>query len=347
VAEKMSDPIILLNPRLTIIFANSAAIKLFRNTLIGGKLSAILRDARVLGSISRTLEDGRLRTLESSISRPVLRFFEVTMAAISPQEQDIRNNLAGLETLAVVSFHDITTLKRAEKMRTDFVANAGHELKTPLTSLLGFIETLEGPARGDPDALKTFLPIMHAEAERMINIINDLMSLSKIEAEEHVTPEARVLLFNVCRNVKSALDMAAEKRSITLNFQVRDNLPPVRGESEQIFQALRNLVSNAIKYGAEGSEVRITARVVARVGNSKKPGIAIIVTDKGDGIAAKHLPRLTERFYRVDTARSKRIGGTGLGLAIVKHIVTRHLGTLEITSEAGKGTTVTVTLPQA
>jgi len=337
VAEKVSDPIVLINNVMKVIFANSAAIKFFGNTMVGGDLAKIWPDNEVIEKINSTLEDGTGRSAESSISKPVSRVFEVTMAAITPKEQNSRHGEQGVENLAVISFHDITTLKRAEKMRTDFVANAGHELKTPLTSLLGFIETLEGPAKGDRDALKTFLPIMHAEAERMINVIDDLMSLSKIEAQEHVAPDASVTLYDVCQNVAGTLDMAAKDRRISLKFHVSQDLPPICGETEQIFQALHNLISNAIKYGNRGSVVRILGKTVQTVGGAAKPGVAISVTDQGDGIPPKHQPRLTERFYRVDTARSKSIGGTGLGLAICQQLVELMGGQIGIESEEGQG----------
>ena len=214
-----------------------------------------------------------------------------------------------------------------------------------MAALLGFIETLEGPARGDADALKTFLPIMHSETERMINVINDLLSLSKIEAQDHVSPEAEASLFELCKDVKSAMDPSAQSRDITLTFHVAPNLPPVCGEPEQINQALCNVLSNAIKFGNKGSVVRLIARVVRSTGSSTKPGIAISISDEGQGISPKNQARLTERFFQVDNARSK--SGTGLGLTIVRQIVIRHRGTLNIESTFGKGTTVTLTLPQA
>ncbi|MEE8258095.1 MAG: ATP-binding protein [Sphingomonadales bacterium] len=345
VAEKVAEPIIMVTSALKIIFANSAAIKFFGHTLVGGNLSKILPDDEVVESISATLEDGTVRAMASSISKPVPRSFEVTIAAITPEEQDKRQHGEGLKNLAVIAFHDTTALKAAKKLRTDFITIAGAELKTPLASLLGFIETLEGPAEGDADALKTYLPIMHSEAERMTKVINDLMSLAKIEAQDPVAAEAEVSLFELCEDVKSAMEPPAQSRDITLKFHVAPNLPPVCGEAEQINQALCNVISNAIKFGNKGSVVRLIARVVRSTGSSKKPGMAISISDEGQGISPKNQARLTERFFQVDSARSK--SGTGLGLTIVRQIVIRHRGTLNIESTFGKGTTVTLTLPQA
>jgi len=347
VAEKVSEPIIMVTSALKIIFANSAAIKFFGHTLIGGDLSKILPDEEVIESISATLEDGTGRAVVSSISKPAPRSFEVAITAITPEEQDNRQQGEGLKNLAVIAFHDTTSLKAAEKLSTDFITIAGAELKTPLASLLGFIEALEGPAEGDADALKTYLPIMHSEVERMAKVINDLMSLAKIEAQEPVAAEAKVSLFELCKDVKSAMDPSAQSRDITLKFHVAPNLPAVCADTEQLMQALCNVLSNAIKFGNRGSMVRLIARVVRSTGSSTKPGIAISISDEGQGISPKNQARLTERFFQVDSAGAKTAGGTGLGLTIVKQIVIRHRGTLNIESTFGKGTTVTITLPQA
>ena len=345
-AQKVADPIILIDAKRRVMFANKAAKNLLGKKQKGKDLALILPDPSALEAVSLSLDDGKTRVFETTFAGPVTRFYEITVVPISPKAQRKKDISTGDDPLAVISFHDITGRKRAEKMRTDFVANAGHELKTPLTSLLGFIETLQGPAITDQKALEKFLPIMHAEADRMVKVIDDLMSLSKIEAQEHLHPETKVAIAAITRNVASAMQMAAESRSIDLVFNIPDDIPAVLGENEQLFQALRNLVSNAIKYGRENTRVTVSARPVNSIGSLDTPGVEISVTDQGEGIPAEHLPRMTERFYRVDTARSRKIGGTGLGLAIVKHIVTRHRGTLKIESEVGKGTTVIVTLPQ-
>jgi len=334
--EKIPDPLILLDKKRRVAYLNVNAEELFGKNLEGKAFSTVFRDSTTQEAIRQTLKDGKTRVLESTIAKPSTRFFETSVTPIAHEDG---------ETLVVINFHEITDLKHAHQMRTDFVANAGHELKTPLTSLLGFIETLQGPASGDAGATEKFLSIMHSEANRMVHVIEDLLSLSRIEAQQHLHPTDKVKLPGVLKSVASSLEHAAKQRGIKIILDVPTRLTPVTGDKDQVFQLFQNLVSNAIKYGRVKSEVRIFSEKVARVPGTGKAGVAIFVADQGEGIPAEHLPRLTERFYRVDAARSRKVGGTGLGLAIVKHITTRHRGRLDFRSEVGKGTTVKVTLP--
>jgi two-component system phosphate regulon sensor histidine kinase PhoR len=248
-------------------------------------------------------------------------------------------------TAAILTFHDMTAIKRSEQMRADFVANASHELRTPLATLLGFIETLRGPARDDPEARDRFLSIMHDQSGRMARLVNDLLSLSKIELDEHTPPTGRANPLRIARSAVAALELKAAARKIRLVLTAPDQLPAVAGDDDQLAQVLQNLIDNAIKYTRDNTEVRVT--LAATGGRRSKPMISIAVADCGEGIARTHLPRLTERFYRVDPARSRALGGTGLGLAIVKHIVNRHRGQMTIESDVGKGSTFTVLLPVA
>ena len=244
--------------------------------------------------------------------------------------------------MLLVDLQDVTALIRSEQMRVDFVANVSHELRTPLTSLTGFIETLRGPAKDDADAREKFLAIMQEQSERMFRLINDLLSLSRIELDEHSRPTDPVDLGEVLDGVRSMLAMKAEAKEMDLTLTLPEEVPPiVRGDADQLTQVFLNLVDNAIKYGGKGTEVAV--RVRAR--DSRR--LAIDVQDHGAGIPAEHIPRLTERFYRVDAARSRALGGTGLGLAIVKHIVNRHRGRLSISSREGEGSCFTVILPLA
>ncbi len=251
------------------------------------------------------------------------------------------------ETVAILALLDVTALKRAEQLRADFVANASHELKTPLASLMGFIETLRGPARDDSEARARFLSIMQEQGERMARLVEDLLSLSRIEMQEHSPPTQATDLGQILQRVTDALEIKAARRGMKLTLDL-GSLPPVLGESEELQQVFQNLVDNAVKYGKPGTPVTVEARLLQgeeeRIARLGRPAVAVAVIDQGDGIAREHLPRLTERFYRVDTARSRQMGGTGLGLAIVKHIVSRHRGRLEIDSELGKGSTFTVYL---
>jgi two-component system phosphate regulon sensor histidine kinase PhoR len=228
-------------------------------------------------------------------------------------------------------------------MRADFVANASHELRTPLSSLMGFIETLRGPARDDAAARERFLGIMQQQAERMSRLVNDLLSLSRIELDEHVQPTGRVSVGPLLQSVADALELKAQRRGQRLELDLAPELPQVTGDSDQLYQVFQNLVSNAINYGRQGGIVGISARLA----RGARGGLTVSIRDQGEGIAKEHLPRLTERFYRVDPARSRAVGGTGLGLAIVKHIVSRHRGRLEIDSEVGRGSIFTVHLPAA
>jgi two-component system phosphate regulon sensor histidine kinase PhoR len=245
----------------------------------------------------------------------------------------------------------VTAERRSEEMRADFVANASHELRTPLASLLGFIETLRGPARDDADARERFLGIMHGEAQRMSRLVSDLLSLSRIELREHEIPSGSVEVATLVESVAQAYELTAARRSIKLALNLATGLPPVAGDADELKQLLHNLVENAIKYGREGGTVTLAGYVPQTLPASYPRGdtgtVAIAVRDQGEGIAREHLPRLTERFYRVDPGRSKSIGGTGLGLAIVKHIVNRHRGALTIDSEQGVGSVFTVFLPGA
>ena len=237
-------------------------------------------------------------------------------------------------------------------MRADFVANASHEIRTPLATLMGFIETLQGSARDDPAARERFLAIMDQHSKRMARLVEDLLSLSRIEMNEHTPPTEAVPLSSMLANVHNTLAWQAEKRGVTVAIDAEDGLPPVIGDGDELTQVFLNLVDNAIKYGNAEETVTIEARQVAEVQTAgwmagKDGAVSVSITDRGAGIPREHLPRLTERFYRVDKARSRELGGTGLGLAIVKHIVNRHRGALAIDSTPGEGSTFTVYLQPA
>ncbi|HMG46324.1 MAG TPA: ATP-binding protein [Allosphingosinicella sp.] len=239
----------------------------------------------------------------------------------------------------LVRLIDQSQARAAEQMRVDFVANASHELRTPLATLIGFIETLQDEAAVDAATRQRFVAIMAGEALRMRDLLDDLMSLSRIEAERFAAPRDTVDLKPLIDEVKAALKPFAGGRTIRVEPGTGEAL--VSGDRGQLAQMLNNLVVNALKYGRAGTPVRI------RLGDAGPDLLSLSVIDKGDGIAAEHIPRLTERFYRVDPGRSRQVGGTGLGLAIVKHIVLRHRGRLDIKSKLGAGTRVEVTLPRA
>src|SRR5690606_14949322 len=252
---------------------------------------------------------------------------------------------AGRNRALLVTFRDITDQEKLAQMRADFIAHASHELRTPLASLRGFVETLQGPARDDPKARDRFLEIMAAQATRMTRLIDDLLSLSRIEMHVHVPPRGIVELNEVVAFVAQSLEPVAEAAGISIAVEPLATPARVRGDREELVQLFQNLIHNGIRYGKEGGHVRVRiAREPLAGGRGQR--ISLAVQDDGIGIPPEHLPRLTARFYRVSAAASREKGGTGLGLAIVKHIVTRHRGELRIASKPGEGATFTVLLDE-
>jgi two-component system phosphate regulon sensor histidine kinase PhoR len=252
----------------------------------------------------------------------------------------------GVDTAAdilLMTFNDLTPLRRVEEMRADFIANASHELRTPLAALLGFIETLQGTAKDDPAARAKFLSIMQGQATRMARLIDDLLSLSRIELNVHLQPNTPVDLAPIVRQVVDGLQTLARDRGVEIKVTPPPDALIVLGDRDELIRALENLVENALKYGAAGKRLDITlARGHTRGG---MPEARVAVRDYGPGIAPEHLPRLTERFYRVDVADSRAQGGTGLGLALVKHVLNRHGGRLTIESTLGQGAIFTMHMP--
>ncbi len=334
------DPLILLDERRRIVRANTAAAEFVGALSPPRDLAAALRNPTLLAAADAVLRGETMRVVEFALTIPVERQLRARFARIAHPALD--------GAIAVLSLHDITELKRAEQMRADFIANASHELRTPLATLTGFIETLRGPARDDAEARERFLGIMNAQAARMTRLVEDLLSLSRIELNEHVPPQGRVALRPMLDHLAQALELRAGERGMRIVLALPSDLPEVRGDRDELAQLFQNLLDNAIKYGRAGSEITVGAETVERPATNGERGpaafVSVAVRDRGDGIAREYLPRLTERFYRVDTARSREMGGTGLGLAIVKHIVNRHRGLLEIDSTPGVGSVFTVFL---
>ena len=341
IVDGLPDPLIALDRQRRIVRTNLAAALLLGNIGPERDVSTVLRQPQLLAAIDALLETGA----DGNFARPDQDAVELVLAG--PPELDMVAHLRRLPraaadgSLALIVLHDTTALRRAERMRADFVANASHELKTPIAGLAGFIETLRGPARDDAAARERFLGIMGEQADRMRRLVDDLLMLSRIEQHEHARPDAAVDLGRVLRSVLDLLQLKAASRNVRLELDFDPGLPRAVGDSDELTIVFQNLVDNAIKYARPATAVKVAAKPAS-------PGrIAVAVRDEGDGIPAVHLPRLTERFYRVDTARSRQLGGTGLGLAIVKHVVNRHRGRLDIQSTPGRGSTFTVTLPAA
>jgi two-component system, OmpR family, phosphate regulon sensor histidine kinase PhoR len=341
IVDGLPDPLIALDRQRRIVRTNLAAALLLGNIGPERDVSTVLRQPQLLAAIDALLETGA----DGNFARPDQDAVELVLAG--PPELDMVAHLRRLPraaadgSLALIVLHDTTALRRAERMRADFVANASHELKTPIAGLAGFIETLRGPARDDAAARERFLGIMGEQADRMRRLVDDLLMLSRIEQHEHARPDAAVDLGRVLRGVHDLLQLKAGSRGVALELAVAADLPKVVGDADELIIVFQNLIDNAIKYTRPSTAVRVSAR---RLGEDY---VSVAVGDEGEGIAAAHLPRLTERFYRVDTARSRQLGGTGLGLAIVKHVVNRHRGRLDIQSTPGRGSTFTVTLPAA
>jgi two-component system phosphate regulon sensor histidine kinase PhoR len=345
--DSVPAPLFALDRNRQVVAANAAAGKLFGGTITGRNLLAFLRHPPLVDAVE-ACEAGRPVgpvDLPESQGRGGQRRLVARLQAIRPA-------LAGASVMVLLE--DTTAAERALTLRRDFVANVSHELKTPIAALLGFIETLMGPARDDPLARQRFLGIMRGEAERMNRLVSELLSLSRIEMNEHQPPSGRADLGNILKTVRDSLSIKAEQRQIKIAFPGLAELPTIPGDSDELTQAIQNLVDNAIKYSPEGGEVVVSYQLIAdpvacreKLQGIRAPKgmISLSVADQGDGIAKEHIPRLTERFYRVDAARSRELGGTGLGLAIVKHIVHRHRGSLDIESEPGKGSVFTLFLP--
>lgn len=348
ILDEIPDPVIVLDGSGRIVFGNRAAEGLMGSRANGKHVATMLRSAVLMTAIEEVLNGGGARSVDYSLPVPVERNYR---GYVTPIEPDPHPNSQGRlsesaqrrrSRAVLVVIRDMTEVRRVEDMRVDFVAFASHELKTPLASLSGFIDTLRGHAKDDPMAQERFLEIMADQAERMRRLIDDLLSLSRIELREHVRPSKIVDVLSVVNDVVDGVKHVAEKNDMEISVTSPVNLPRVRGDAEELAQVVQNLVDNALRYGRTGKRVEIILGTDVRGG---KPMLRLAVKDFGAGISREHLPRLTERFYRVDAAASRAKGGTGLGLAIVKHIVNRHQGTLAIDSELGQGSTFTVLIP--
>ena len=335
IVQRLPDPLIVLGADRGVRRANAAAKIVF-----GDEMAAVLRHPELRAAIDRALAQGEQQTAELSLPVPVSREVLATVMALSPPLAD------GGQVVALLS--DRTRERAIERMRADFVANASHELRTPLASLIGFIDTLRGPAADDPPAQTRFLAIMAEQAQRMNRLIDDLLSLSRIELTEHQVPAERVDLCSLVDRLAAMFEPQVRDRRITMTVTRPEQDVHVLGDDDQLEQVMQNLLDNAVKYGREGGIVQIVAGRAEPGGRwPARAGMTIAVADDGAGIARGHIPRLTERFYRADKGRSRQVGGTGLGLAIVKHIVIRHRGQMHIESAEGAGTTVTIWLPEA
>lgn len=328
-------PTVAIDADERIIALNTAARGLLGDGAQGRHFITALRQPALVDAVESTLADGTGRMAPFVMDKPgESTSYEVHV-----------DRIAG-HGAVLLSFQDITQVERASQMRRDFVANVSHELRTPLTALMGFIETLRGPARDDAAARERFLGVMTGEAERMNRLVGDLLSLSRVEQDERHRPTETIDLTVILETTLRNLAPLAQDNDVTLRADLADGPLLVLGDSDQLVQVFTNLLENAIKYGGDGQLVEITAETHLRDPALRGPSVRISVRDHGPGIDPLHLPRLTERFYRADSHRSRTLGGTGLGLAIVKHIMNRHRGRLKITSTPGAGATFSAILPR-
>jgi two-component system phosphate regulon sensor histidine kinase PhoR len=334
----LPGPAIVLDRDGRVIAFNAAASGIAPALRRGEPALITLRMPELVEAIRRAAATHAPQRVEFFERVPLDRWFEafvtpVKLATGGDERSDI----------LLMTFNDLTPLRRVEEMRADFIANASHELRTPLAALLGFIETLQGTAKEDPAARAKFLAIMQGQATRMARLIDDLLSLSRIELNAHLQPNTPVDLAPIVRQVADGLQTLARDRDVEIKVVAPDEPLIVLGDRDELIRALENLVENALKYGAAGKRVDVTlSRGETHAGT---PEAQVAVRDYGPGIAPDHLPRLTERFYRVDVADSRAQGGTGLGLALVKHVLNRHGGRVSIESTRGAGATFTMHLP--
>ena len=356
ILNKLEDAIIVLDSDQKIVFQNSHSIDLFENNYTGQNITNLIRSPIVLETLENVYKNKKTKIIEynseygQNLSPRSTNFYNVE---ISYEKNHLQ--LTNTKDNYVILMKNITPLKNIEKVRSSFIANVSHELKTPLATIMGFLETIRGPAKDDKKSMSKFLGIMDKETIRMKRLIDDLLVVSKIESDEHIHPTKKVNLIKTLNNVIESLKEYALKKNIQIrtNYQLSENLS-VLGNEDELVQVFTNIIDNSIKYGKINSSIDIKAEEVKeQVDQSEDKKLfpqlilKISVKDESDGIHAKHLSRLTERFYRVDAARSKEIGGTGLGLTIVKHILNKHRGHLDIKSEINQGSTFTVELPIA
>ena len=352
----LPEPVFVVDRDGLTVNINDAAEALIGTTNVTGRhLAAVLRAPDVFEAVEATMRDNTERKVEF-----------ITMG---PVEHSCRATITSIDNHILVFVRDLTAERRLEKMRADFIANASHELRTPLASLIGFIETLRGHAQSDPDAQKKFLKIMHAQAERMQRLVSDLMSLSRIELNEHMAPKDVVDLADIASDVIDSLEPILKPTDVEIDLRINGDGPTkILGDRDELFQTIQNLLDNAVKYGGENPMIKVrigrgiaptitaahgdhgaqsepghragdsVAQSAARLGVDVDDLVYIHIRDFGPGISRSDLPRLTERFYRVSVADSVKSGGTGLGLAIVKHIVSRHRGGFQIESKIAAGT---------
>src|SRR6476620_6002509 len=339
VVAGMPDPAVLLDRAGRVLHLNAAAAQLAPALRKNELAQFALRSPEIITALREAIATSEPRRATYLDHVPVDRWMELMITPVP-----VPTLFSGTDTCMLMTFHDQTPLRRVEEMRADFVANASHELRTPLAALSGFIDTLQGPAKDDAKARERFLSIMHTQATRMARLIDDLLSLSRVELSAHVRPDASVDIVPIIRQVADGLEPLAHERQVTIEIELPEMPVTIAGDREELLRLFENLIENALKYGASGGRVIVSLSQAAS--GEGAPEFRVMVRDFGPGIPPEHLPRLTERFYRVDVGDSRSQGGTGLGLSLVKHILNRHRGRLLIESVPKQGATFTAAFPQ-
>ena len=339
VFDGVAVPVIGLGADMVIVSANAEARKAFPAIEKSTQVERAISDKpKFFKLLEEAMETKGEITTSLSLSEGFGKEYLVTLRSVDPNETSNK-------TALVLTFEDRSSLQDVKAMRSEFVANVSHEIRSPLTAISGFVETMQGPARDDPDMRDMFLGMMGKEVVRMTNLVSDLLSLSKVEVKQRRAPKKIVDPNLIIREAQESANTYAVKRGNTLVVHIEGKLPEIPGNHGDLVRMLINLMENAVNYSREGSEVSLDARLLDSASPLGKPAICIAIRDQGEGIAAEDIPRLTERFYRVDKSRSRNVGGTGLGLAIVKHILLRHRGQIEISSVPGEGSEFRVYLP--
>jgi len=329
IVDALPHPALMLDFDYKILSANEAAENLFKSPLKGMDFVRIVRQPSAIKCLNKSVKTGKLKTCDLVLHLQTPRTYKANAAPLVGMGGDC----------ILFTLIDISAEIDAEKSRSTFVANVSHELRSPLTSLMGIVETLQGPARNDVKARDNFLNLMQGETERMSRLVGDLLSLSKFEAKEHLPPDGQVDISKLLLRIMAVLSETKTEYKNRVVLDIPEDLHLITGDADELTEVFQNLIENALKYSGPKTIVAVS---IVEAANE----ITITINDKGEGIAPKHLPRLTERFYRVDKGRSREAGGTGLGLAITKHILNRHRGRLSIKSKVGVGSTVSVTLPR-
>ncbi|MEM9733197.1 MAG: ATP-binding protein [Pseudomonadota bacterium] len=336
--DALQEAVFILDKNRRVLSTNPAAEAIFGRGFVGNDFVHVVRHPDCLTAIAQVLEQGGTQRVTFTMDMPVNATYQLVVADLGAENAD--------NARLVLSMTDTSDKREAQQMRADFVANVSHELRSPLTAISGFIETLRTSAKGDVEASERFLGLMALETERMVRLIADLLSLSKVQASQRQRPKGKANLLSVISRVRNSLSSLAEKERTEIEIEGVDFDTSVPGSADELTQVFQNLIENAVTYSRADTVVHVSFEARERAPGIEGPALAITVRDTGDGIAQEHIFRLTERFYRVDTHRSRHKGGTGLGLAIVKHIINRHRGRLSIASEKGVGSSFTVLLPQ-